>query len=398
MTERKTTMKEMILCKYGEIALKGLNRNTFEAVMQKNIKHRLKELGNIEYSRSQSTLYVEPDEDVDIDEVIDRLSKVYGIVKLCRAKKVEKSMEAVLSEETTDYLREALENANTFKVNAKRSDKHFPLKSPEICREMGHVIGERFPHLTVDVHDPDVTVIVEIRETSAYVHAGAIDGAGGIPIGTSGKALLLLSGGIDSPVAGCMIAKRGATIQAVHFEAPPYTSERARQKVEKLAEKMSAYCGDIKFHCVPFTKIQEAIRDNCKEEYFTIIMRRLMMEIAVKIAHKEDCQCLVTGESLGQVASQTMYAMVCTDAVSTLPVFRPCIGMDKSEIVEISRRIDTFETSIEPYEDCCTVFTPKHPKTRPTLADVEKEQERFDFTEMVETAVNETRSYYIKSY
>ena len=398
MTERKTTMKEMILCKYGEIALKGLNRNTFEAVMQKNIKHRLKELGNIEYSRSQSTLYVEPDEDVDIDEVIDRLSKVYGIVKLCRAKKVEKSMEAVLSEETTDYLREALENAKTFKVNAKRSDKHFPLKSPEICREMGHVIGERFPHLTVDVHDPDVTVIVEIRETSAYVHAGAIDGAGGIPIGTSGKALLLLSGGIDSPVAGCMIAKRGATIQAVHFEAPPYTSERARQKVEKLAEKMSAYCGDIKFHCVPFTKIQEAIRDNCKEEYFTIIMRRLMMEIAVKIAHKEDCQCLVTGESLGQVASQTMYAMVCTDAVSTLPVFRPCIGMDKSEIVEISRRIDTFETSIEPYEDCCTVFTPKHPKTRPTLADVESEQNRFDFTEMVETAVNDTRSYYIKSY
>ena len=398
MTERKTTMKEMILCKYGEIALKGLNRNTFEAVMQKNIKHRLKELGNIEYSRSQSTLYVEPDEDVDIDEVIDRLSKVYGIVKLCRAKKVEKSMEAVLSEETTDYLREALENAKTFKVNAKRSDKHFPLKSPEICREMGHVIGERFPHLTVDVHDPDVTVIVEIRETSAYVHAGTIDGAGGIPIGTSGKALLLLSGGIDSPVAGCMIAKRGATIQAVHFEAPPYTSERARQKVEKLAEKMSAYCGDIKFHCVPFTKIQEAIRDNCKEEYFTIIMRRLMMEIAVRIAHKEDCQCLVTGESLGQVASQTMYAMVCTDAVSTLPVFRPCIGMDKSEIVEISRRIDTFETSIEPYEDCCTVFTPKHPKTRPTLADVEKEQNRFDFTEMVETAVNETRSYYIKSY
>ncbi|WP_028510361.1 tRNA uracil 4-sulfurtransferase ThiI [Ruminococcus sp. NK3A76] len=389
-------MKEIILCKYGEIALKGLNRNTFEAVMQKNIKHRLKELGEIEYSRSQSTLYVEPEEGIDIDEVVDRLSKVYGIVKLCRAKKIEKTMEAVLSEETTDYLREELENARTFKVNAKRSDKRFPLKSPEICREMGHVICERFPHLTVDVHDPDVTIVVEIRETNAFVHAGAIEGAGGIPIGTSGKALLLLSGGIDSPVAGCMIAKRGATIQAIHFEAPPYTSERARQKVERLAAKMAAYCGDIKFHCVPFTKIQEAIRDNCKEEYFTIIMRRLMMEIAVKIAAKEDIQCLVTGESLGQVASQTMYAMVCTDAVSTLPVFRPCIGMDKSEIVEISRKIDTFETSIEPYEDCCTVFTPKHPKTRPTLADVEKEQARFDFSEMVETAVNNTSAYYIK--
>ena len=390
-------MKEIILCKYGEIALKGLNRNTFEAVMQKNIKHRLKELGQIEYSRSQSTLYVEPEEGIDIDEVVDRLSKVYGIVKLCRAKKIEKTMEAVLSEETTDYLREELENAKTFKVNAKRSDKKFPLKSPEICREMGHIISERFPHLTVDVHDPDVTVVVEIRETNAFVHAGAIDGAGGIPIGTSGKALLLLSGGIDSPVAGCMIAKRGATIQAIHFEAPPYTSERARQKVERLAAKMAAYCGDIKFHCVPFTKIQEAIRDNCKEEYFTIIMRRLMMEIAVKIAEREDIQCLVTGESLGQVASQTMYAMVCTDAVSTLPVFRPCIGMDKSEIVEISRKIDTFETSIEPYEDCCTVFTPKHPKTRPTLADVESEQARFDFSEMVETAVNDTNTYYIKS-
>lgn len=390
-------MKEILLCKYGEIALKGLNRSTFESVMQKNIKQRLKELGEISYSRSQSTLYVEPEESVDIDEVIDRLRKVYGIVKLCRAKKVDKSMEGVLSEETTDYLREVLENAKTFKVNAKRSDKHFPLKSPEICREMGHVICERFPHLTVDVHEPDVTVIVEIRETNAFVHAGAIEGAGGIPIGTSGRALLLLSGGIDSPVAGCMIAKRGATVQAVHFEAPPYTSERARQKVERLAEIMAGYCGDIKFHCVPFTKIQEAIRDNCKEEYFTIIMRRLMMEIAVKIAEKEDCQCLVTGESLGQVASQTMYAMVCTDAVSTLPVFRPCIGMDKSEIVEISRKIDTFETSIEPYEDCCTVFTPKHPKTRPTLADVEKEQGRFDFSEMVETAVNNTNTYYIKN-
>ncbi len=390
-------MKEIILCKYGEIALKGLNRSTFESVMQKNIKQRLKELGEISYSRSQSTLYVEPEESVDIDEVIDRLRKVYGIVKLCRAKKVDKSMEGVLSEETTEYLREALENAKTFKVNAKRSDKHFPLKSPEICREMGHVICERFPHLTVDVHEPDVTVIVEIRETNAFVHAGAIEGAGGIPIGTSGRALLLLSGGIDSPVAGCMIAKRGATVQAVHFEAPPYTSERARQKVERLAEIMAGYCGDIKFHCVPFTKIQEAIRDSCKEEYFTIIMRRLMMEIAVKIAEKEDCQCLVTGESLGQVASQTMYAMVCTDAVSTLPVFRPCIGMDKSEIVEISRKIDTFETSIEPYEDCCTVFTPKHPKTRPTLADVEKEQGRFDFSEMVETAVNNTNTYYIKN-
>lgn len=390
-------MKEIVLCKYGEIALKGLNKNTFEAVMVKNIKHRLRDMGKIEYSRSQSTLYIEPVDDVDMDELVERLRKVYGIAKLCRAKKIEKSMDAVLSKETTDYFDESLENAKTFKVFAKRSDKHFALKSPEICREMGHVILERYPHLSVDVHDPDVTVTVEIRETNAFVHAKALDGAGGIPIGTSGRALLLLSGGIDSPVAGCMIAKRGAQIQAVHFEAPPYTSERARLKVERLAQIMAGYCGDIKFHCVPFTKIQEAIRDNCKEEFFTIIMRRLMMEIAVKIAEKEDIQCLVTGESLGQVASQTMYAMVCTDAVSTLPVFRPCIGMDKSEIVEVSRRIDTFETSIEPYEDCCTVFTPKHPKTRPTLKDVEKEQQRFDFASLVETAVNDTRTYYINA-
>ena len=390
-------MKEIVLCKYGEIALKGLNKNTFEAVMVKNIKHRLRDMGKIEYSRSQSTLYIEPVDDVDMDELVERLRKVYGIAKLCRAKKIEKSMDAVLSKETTDYFDESLENAKTFKVFAKRSDKHFALKSPEICREMGHVILERYPHLSVDVHDPDVTVTVEIRETNAFVHAKALDGAGGIPIGTSGRALLLLSGGIDSPVAGCMIAKRGAQIQAVHFEAPPYTSERARLKVERLAQIMAGYCGDIKFHCVPFTKIQEAIRDNCKEEFFTIIMRRLMMEIAVKIAEKEDIQCLVTGESLGQVASQTMYAMVCTDAVSTLPVFRPCIGMDKSEIVEVSRKIDTFETSIEPYEDCCTVFTPKHPKTRPTLKDVEKEQQRFDFDPLVETAVNDTRTYYINA-
>ncbi|MBR1749418.1 MAG: tRNA 4-thiouridine(8) synthase ThiI [Ruminococcus sp.] len=391
-------MKEILLCKYGEIALKGLNRSTFEAVMQKNIRHRLKELGEIEYSRSQSTLYIEPEEGVDMDELTDRLRKVYGIVKICRAKKIDKTMEAVLAEDTTDYLAEVLDAASTFKVNAKRADKHFPLKSPEICREMGHIISERFPHLSVDVHSPDVTITVEIREKNAFVHADPLDGAGGIPTGTSGKALLLLSGGIDSPVAGCMMAKRGAVIQAVHFEAPPYTSERARLKVERLAEIMSGWCGDIKFHCVPFTKIQEAIRDNCKEEYFTIIMRRLMMEIAIKIAEKEDIQCLVTGESLGQVASQTMYAMVCTDAVSTLPVFRPCIGMDKSEIVEISRRIDTFETSIEPYEDCCTVFTPRHPKTRPVLADVEREQARFDFAPLVDKAVEETTSRYIKMY
>ena len=306
-------------------------------------------------------------------------------------------MEAILND-TMPYLGEALEGARTFKVNAKRADKKFPYKSPDICRELGHAIKEKFSDLEVDVHEPDVTVTVEIREHNAFVNALRIDGAGGIPVGTGGRGLLLLSGGIDSPVAGYMLAKRGVVVQAIHFEAPPYTSERARLKVEKLAEKIAEYCGDIAFHCVPFTAIQEAIRDNCPEELFTIIMRRLMMEIAQRIAAKEDLSCLITGESLGQVASQTMYAMVCTDAACRIPVFRPCIGMDKSEIVEISRKIDTFETSILPYEDCCTVFTPKHPKTRPSLEEVEKAQAAFDFEPMIEKAVAETEFKLIRKF
>ena len=262
---------------------------------------------------------------------------------------------------------------------------------------MGGKILERFPHLKVDVHDPDVVVTVEIRETNAYVHAGSIEGAGGIPVGSSGKAMLLLSGGIDSPVAGYMMAKRGAIITAIHFEAPPYTSDRAKMKVEKLAKIITAYCGDINFFCVPFTEIQELLRDNCPEELFTILMRRLMMEIAQRICEKEDIQALVTGESLGQVASQTMYAMVCTDAACRMPVFRPCVGMDKSEIVEIARKIDTFDTSILPYEDCCTVFTPKHPKTRPNLADVEAAQNAFDWEPYIQKAIEGTKPYLIKN-
>ncbi len=380
-------MKEIILCKYGEIALKGLNKNNFESILVKNVKRRLRHCGQFKFSRAQSTLYVEPlSENIDMDEVVDKLKHVFGIVKLCRALTVEKSMEAIISD-SMDYLEQALDGAVTFKVEAKRADKKFPLKSPEICRELGHEILERFPHLTVDVHNPDVTVTVEIREEHAFINALKLDGAGGMPVGSSGRGMLLLSGGIDSPVAGYMIAKRGVQIQAVHFEAPPYTSERARLKVEKLAEEIASYCGDINFHCVPFTEIQEVLRDNCPEELFTIIMRRLMMEIAQRICEKEDCQCLITGESIGQVASQTMYAMVCTDASCRIPVFRPCIGMDKSEIVAVSRKIETFETSILPYEDCCTVFTPKHPKTRPSLDEVEKAQNSYDFEPLIQKAV-----------
>ena len=384
-------MKEIILCKYGEIALKGLNKSSFESTLVKNVKRRLRRFGKFDYWRSQSTLYISPLEDsIDMDEVLEAVGKIFGIVKMYKALEVEKTMEAILGD-TLDYLADALEDAQTFKVEAKRADKKFPHKSPEICAELGHVILEKFPHLSVDVHEPDVTVFVEIREKHAFVNAMKFDGAGGLPIGTSGRGMLLLAGGIDSPVAGYMLAKRGMQIQAIHFEAPPYTSERARLKVEKLAEEISEYCGDIAFHCVPFTDIQVAIRDNCPEELFTIIMRRLMMEIAQRICERENCSCLITGESLGQVASQTMGAIVCTDAACRMPVFRPCIGMDKSEIVEIARKIDTFDTSILPYEDCCTVFTPKHPRTRPVLQDVIDGQNQFDFEPMIAEAVENTK-------
>ena len=384
-------MKEIILCKYGEIALKGLNKSSFESTLVKNVKRRLRRFGKFDYWRSQSTLYISPlEESIDMDEVLEAVGKIFGIVKMYKALEVEKTMEAILGD-TLDYLADALEDAQTFKVEAKRADKKFPHKSPEICAELGHVILEKFPHLSVDVHEPDVTVFVEIREKHAFVNAMKFDGAGGLPIGTSGRGMLLLSGGIDSPVAGYMLAKRGMQIQAIHFEAPPYTSERARLKVEKLAEEISEYCGDIAFHCVPFTDIQVAIRDNCPEELFTIIMRRLMMEIAQRICERENCSCLITGESLGQVASQTMGAIVCTDAACRMPVFRPCIGMDKSEIVEIARKIDTFDTSILPYEDCCTVFTPKHPRTRPVLQDVIDGQNQFDFEPMIAEAVENTK-------
>lgn len=383
-------MKEIILCKYGEIALKGLNKSTFESMMMKSIRRRLKKFGDIRITKAQSTVYVEPmDESIDVDEVVDRLSKIFGIIKLCRCCVVEKTMESILND-SIEYITEDMLAARTFKVEAKRSDKLFPYKSPEICTELGAKLLNTFPHLTVDVHQPDVTVTVEVREHNAFIHAASINGAGGIPVGSSGKALLLLSGGIDSPVAGYMMAKRGAVIDAVHFEAPPYTSERAKLKVEKLAKIITDYCGDIRFHCVPFTEIQETLRDKCPEEYFTILMRRLMMEIAQRIAEKEGAQALVTGESLGQVASQTMYAMVCTDAACKIPVFRPCIGLDKTEIIEIARRIDTFETSILPYEDCCTVFTPKHPKTRPELGAVITAQSRFDWEDMINKAVENT--------
>ena len=391
-------MKEIILCKYGEIVLKGLNRGTFVNELVKNVRRRLKPLGNFSLKSAQSTLYVEPlDDEIDMDEVFDRLKKVYGITKLSRAVGVEKNVESIF-EAAFDRFGDILRVSKSFKVAAKRSDKSFYLTSPELAAQIGGMILERLPYLKVDLFEPDVTIVCEIRAEGAYIHGIAEDGAGGIPVGTSGQALLLLSGGIDSPVAGCMLAKRGVIVSAIHFEAPPYTSERALMKVEKLAEKMSEYCGRISFYTVPFTRIQEEIKNNCPEEYFTLIMRRLMMEIAQRVAEKNGIQALITGESLGQVASQTMAAMVTTDAVCRMPVFRPCIGLDKREIIDISYRLGTYEISIEPYEDCCTVFTPRHPKTKPALSDVEKAQAMFDFEPLIAEAVENTRVKNIKSY
>ena len=383
-------MKEIILVKYGEMALKGLNKRTFEDVLVKNIKRRLKDLGKTNITRAQSTIFIDPyEEKYDTDEAVDRLKKVFGIAALCRAAVCEKQFDDI-KRVSLEYLEEALSYASTFKVTAKRADKSFPMKSPEICRELGGALLSRFDNVKVDVNNPEVTVTVEIRDSKAYVHGENIKGAGGLPVGTSGHAMLLLSGGIDSPVAGYMLAKRGVHISAVHYVSPPYTSERARLKVEQLCERLTDYCGSIAFFCVPFTEIQEAIKNHCPEEFFTIIMRRLMMEIAQRISEREKCLALITGESVGQVASQTMNAIACTDAVCRIPVFRPLIGMDKTEIVETARKIDTFDISIQPYEDCCTVFTPRHPKVRPLLSDVENAQNGFDFSELVDKAVNDT--------
>lgn len=383
-------MKEIVLLKYGELALKGTNRGTFENILSKNIRRRLKPLGEFEVARSQSTITVSPKgsgEGVDMDEVYSRLSKVFGVAAMSRSAITEKSFEALCG--AVPFIEEELLAARTFKVNAKRSDKTFPMASPEICAELGGYILEHYPHLSVDVHNPDLVVWAEIRDQNAYLHAGQQPGAGGIPVGSGGRAALLLSGGIDSPVAGYMMAKRGLEVMAIHFASPPYTSERALLKVKELCRKMSAYTGRVRLVTVPFTEIQQQLGEKCPEEYFTLIMRRFMMEMASKIAARFDCGALITGESLGQVASQTMQAIACTDDASLLPVLRPAIGMDKEEIVTIARKIDTFETSILPYEDCCTVFTPRHPRTRPHLEQVIEAEKALDRETLMEKSIEQ---------
>lgn len=381
-------MKEIILCKYGEIVLKGANRSFFEGTLSREIKYRLRPFGKFSVTRMQSTVYVEPcDDEADIDAAFEALKKVFGISMLCRCAIAEKSMESILSV-IREYIPGEMANVRTFKVEAKRSDKAFPLKSPEISAIAGGEILSVCPHLRVDVNHPDVVVKVEVREGGAYIHAGQTKGACGMPVGSNGKGMLLLSGGIDSPVAGYMLAKRGVKIEAVHFESFPYTSERAKEKVLDLASIMTAYTGSMRVHVVSLTKIQEEIARSCEEDYFTLLLRRFMMECAQRIAEKNDCRALITGESVGQVASQTIQAIGVTDSIARMPVFRPCIGMDKEEIVEIARRIDTFETSILPFEDCCTVFTPKHPKTKPELEKVIAEEKKLDFGALVEDALS----------
>lgn len=384
----KELMKEIILLKDGEIVLKGLNRRTFEDVLKKNIRHAISHLGSFEIKSAQSIIYVKPlSDDIDLDEACLKISRVFGIVSYSRAAICEeKTLESIIATAPV-YLEKELKAAKTFKVEARRSDKRFPYKSPEICAELGGVILDKFPHLSVDVHNPDLIVNVEVRDFGAYVHGAAHKGAGGIPVGTSGNAAILISGGIDSPVAAYMMAKRGLKLTAVHFASPPYTSKRAEDKVVRLLRRVSRYAGKMTMYTVPFTKIQETIKNECPEELFTIIMRRLMMQISSRIAENNDCTALITGESLGQVASQTIGALSCTDDAADLLVFRPLIGMDKQEIIDISYKIDTYDISIEPYEDCCTVFTPKHPRTRPVLKYVKEAQEKANFEPMIEEAL-----------
>lgn len=365
-------MNEILLAKYGEIALKGLNRGAFEQALLKTIRRRMALAGTFKVTRAQSTIYVEPQDDgCDIGRACTLLQCVFGIAAVNRAWVVDKQFEAIC-QGTERCLGPQLAAAKTFRVSARRADKTFPLNSMQIATQLGGVILEKFPHLRVDLDHPDCHVVVEIRETAAYIHGGPLEAAGGLPAGTGGRAAVMLSGGIDSPVAAYMMAKRGMDLVGVHFMSPPYTGERALDKVVRLARRLSDYTGHLPLLCVPFTDIQLAIRDGAPEEFFTVLMRRAMLRITVRLCEKEHCGAVITGESLGQVASQTLEAIACTDAVSTLPVLRPAIGMDKTEIVSLARRIGTFDISIEPYEDCCTIFTPRHPKTKPRLADIER--------------------------
>ena len=368
-------MHEIILCKLGEVVLKGLNRHSFEMKLMSNIRRRTQRYGKFKIYSRQSTIYVEPAEETcDLAAAYDACKKVFGIIAIARAVPCPKEKEAIFAT-AKEYLGPALLAAKSFKVESKRSDKSFPMGSIQLSQWVGGALHDTFPHLTVDVHNPELTVYLEVREDAAYVHGPAEAAAGGLPIGMGGHAVSLLSGGIDSPVSSYMIAKRGVQLELLHFASPPYTSQQAREKVLQLAQELTVWCGRLTVHIVPFTEIQEEIRRKCPEDHFTLIMRRFMMRLADRLAHELCCKALVTGESLGQVASQTIQALCVSDDVATMPVLRPLIGMDKEEIVRIARHVGTFDTSILPYEDCCTVFTPRHPKTKPNLEEEVREYE-----------------------
>ena len=379
-------MNDIILLKLGEIVLKGLNRKSFEQKLMGNIRRRLAPLGNFRVYCLQSTVYVEGEEGADMDAAFEAMKQVFGVISLSRAAPCEKNKEAIAAL-AIEYLRDEMESARSFKVESKRSDKAFPMTSIELSQYVGGELADAYPDTAVDVHDPELTVHIEVRDLAAYVHAAPVPGAGGMPVGSNGVAVTLLSGGIDSPVSTYMIAKRGVRLIPVHFFSFPYTSQQAKDKVVELGRQLTAYCGRMTMEVVPFTHIQEEIRDKCPEEYFTLIMRRFMMRIAQHIAEANGAKAIVTGENLGQVASQTMEAMASTQAVTHLPVLQPLIGMDKEEIITIARRIGTFDTSILPYEDCCTVFTPRHPRTRPKVSEVETAESALDIDALVQEAI-----------
>ena len=381
-------MKEMILCKLGEVVLKGLNRRSFEDKLISNLRRRTAKCGNWRIYSKQSTIYVEPvDDSCDLAAAFAACRQVFGVITVSRALPCEKNVQAIIETAKT-YLRGELSTAKSFKVESKRADKTFPLTSIQLSQQVGGALHQAFPNLAVNVHDPELTVFLEIRDDAAFVHGPAFAGAGGLPLGMGGAAVTLLSGGIDSPVSSWMMAKRGVTLEPVHFFSPPYTSEAAKEKVIELAQKLTPWCGRMRLQIVPFTEIQEEIRRKCPEDHFTLIMRRFMMRIAQRCADEAHAKAIVTGECLGQVASQTMEALRCTEDVAEVPVLRPLIGMDKEEIVRLSRRIGTFDTSILPYEDCCTVFTPRHPKTKPHLDEVREIEAALDIDTLCQRAMD----------
>ena len=389
-------MNEIFLMKLGEVVLKGANKRQFENKLRQNVRRRMKPYGNFDVYIMQSTVYVEPmDEEADVDGAWEACRSIFGVVSLCRCRPCEKNLDAIY-DAVEEYLGEDLDCAKSFKVESKRSDKAFPMTSIAISQEIGGRLAEAHPTVEVDVHHPEYTVYVEVRDLAAYVHGPAVPGAGGLPTGVGGRAMCLLSGGIDSPVAAYMMAKRGMEIECVHFFSYPYTSQLAKDKVLELARLVTRYSGRMTVNVVSFTQIQEAIRDNCPEEFFTLIMRRFMMEISQRIAKGDGCGALITGENLGQVASQTMEAMTVTGAVVDIPIFMPLIGMDKEDIVTIARKIGTLDTSILPYEDCCTVFTPKHPKTKPTLGQLLHAERNLDREALILQALESVEKITVK--